>query len=115
VGAGVVKKRLVGAVQIPLQSGRLRFAEALDLTPVLVKEMEAYRLKVTVVRDETFEAWRERDHDDLVLALALAVYVASFRPSRAWVNGERIQALESTCPTTRASGSATRSPRSSAV
>jgi len=89
-GAGVAKKDLVGAVQIPLQSGRLRFAEALELTPVLVKEMEAYRVKVTAARNETFEAWRERDHDDLVLALALAVYLGSRPPSFAYVGGERI-------------------------
>jgi hypothetical protein len=89
-GAGVAKKDLVGAVQVPLQGGRLRFAGALELTPVLVKEMEAHRLKVTAARDETFEAWRERDHDDLVLALALAVYLGSQPPSFAYVGGERI-------------------------
>jgi hypothetical protein len=35
---------------------------------------------VTAAANETFEAWRERDHDDLVLALALALYVGSFPP-----------------------------------
>jgi hypothetical protein len=90
VGASVAKKDLVGAVQVPLQGDRLRFAGALELTPVLVRKMEAFRLKVTAAHDETFEGWRERDHDDLVRALALAVYLGSRRPSYAFVDGERI-------------------------
>ena len=28
---------------------------------------------MTADRNETFEAWREKDHDDLVLALALHI------------------------------------------
>lgn len=87
---GVPKKNLVGAVQLPLQASRLRFADALPLTPVLVKELEAFRVKVTASRHETFEAWRERDHDDLVLALALAVYVASRPAARVTINGEPV-------------------------
>lgn len=90
VGASVAKKDLVGAVQVPLQGDRLRFAGALELTQVLVREMEAFRLKATAAHDETFESWRERDHDDLVLALALAIYLGLRRPSYAYVAGERI-------------------------
>ena len=33
-----------------------------------------FRVSVTSDRNETFAAWREKDHDDLVLALALAVF-----------------------------------------
>jgi hypothetical protein len=69
----VAKKDLVGAVQAPLQDGRLKFAEALPLTAVLVRELAAFRVKVTLAGNETFEAWRERDHDDLVLAGAAAL------------------------------------------
>ncbi|MCE9560418.1 MAG: hypothetical protein K8U57_00025 [Planctomycetes bacterium] len=77
-GAGTVpKKDLVGAVQAALQGRRLRFAEALPLAPIIEKELENFRAKVTDDRNETFAAWRERDHDDLVLALALALYVGS--------------------------------------
>jgi len=77
-GDGTVpKKDLVGAVQAMLGQRRIDFAEGLELTPVLVKELEAFRVKVTADRNETFAAWRERDHDDLVLALALAVWYAT--------------------------------------
>ena len=81
-GRTVAKKHLVGAVQAPLCSGRLRFAEGLELTPVLAKELSDFRVRVTDDRNETFASWRERDHDDLVLALALALFVGSFQPVR---------------------------------
>jgi hypothetical protein len=46
-----------------------------------------WRMKVTADRNETFESWRERDHDDLVLALALALHVANVPPvSAVWVD-----------------------------
>jgi len=70
----VPKIDLVGAIQSTLQSRRLKFADDLPLVPILEKELEAFRTKVTSDRNETFGAWRESDHDDLVLALALAVW-----------------------------------------
>jgi hypothetical protein len=74
-GDGTVpKKDLVFAVVAALQTRRLRFAEALPLRPTLEKELETFRVKVTPDRNEQFAAWREKDHDDLVLALALAVW-----------------------------------------
>lgn len=76
-GSTVAKQHLVGSVQAPLCSGRLWFAESLELTPVLVRELEMFRVRVTDDRNETFASWRERDHDDLVLALALALFVGS--------------------------------------
>lgn len=82
----VPKKNLVGAVQIPLQDRRLKLADSLPLAPVLAAELGLFRVKVTAAANETFEAWRERDHDDLVLALALAMYVGSF-PPLAWAVG----------------------------
>lgn len=81
-GSTVPKKNLVGAVQVPLQDRRLKIAESLPLAKVLAEELSLFRVKVTLSANETFEAWRERDHDDLVLALALALYVGSFPPVR---------------------------------
>ena len=74
----VAKKHLVGAIQAPLAGGRLRFAEGLALTPVLVAELENFRVTVDQqTRNESFSAWRDRDNDDCVLALALCLYVAN--------------------------------------
>jgi hypothetical protein len=74
-GVCVPKKQLVGALQVLLQTRRLHVARELPDAAVLVKEMEAFRVKLTAAANETFEAWRERDHDDLVLAVALAAWV----------------------------------------
>ncbi len=74
-GDGTVPKvDLVGAVPSALQTGRLRFAEELPLTEVLVKELEMFRVKVTSDRNETYSAWHENDHDDICIALALALH-----------------------------------------
>jgi len=82
-GCTVDKKNLVGVVHVPLQDQRLKIAESLPLAPVLAEELSLFRVKVTAATNETFEAWRERDHDDLVLALVLAMYVGSI-PQAAW-------------------------------
>lgn len=75
VGDGTVpKKDLVGAIQATLGARRLQIAPGLPLADTLAKELEMFRVKVTADRNETFSAGRERDHDDLVLGLALAVW-----------------------------------------
>ena len=76
-GNTVAKVHLVGAVQAPLSSGRLRFAAELELTAVLQKELQNFQVTVDEqTRNESFAAWRNNDKDDLVLALALALHVA---------------------------------------
>jgi hypothetical protein len=75
-GWHVAKVQLVSTLQVLLSSGRLRIAADLPDAPALVKELKAFKAKVTAANNLTFEAWRERDHDDLVLAVALAVWLA---------------------------------------
>ena len=58
-----------------LQTKRLKIASALPLADVLVREMSNFRVKMTTLGSEQFEAWRERDHDDLVLAVAMAAWM----------------------------------------
>jgi hypothetical protein len=70
----VPKKELVSAVQMLLQARRLKIAK-LPERAVLNTELATFRVKVTVSANETFEAWRERDHDDLVLAVCLAAWM----------------------------------------
>jgi uncharacterized protein (TIGR02996 family) len=74
----VAKKHLVGCVQAPLCSDRLRFSQGLALTATLMKELETFSVTVDeTTRNESFAAWRTADKDDLVLALALGLHVAS--------------------------------------
>jgi hypothetical protein len=64
----------------------LQVARGLPLAPVLVKELEAFQVKITANAHETFAAWRERDHDDLVLSVALAAWVGehAMKEFRMW-------------------------------
>jgi hypothetical protein len=74
-GLYVPKKELIGTLQLLLQTRRLQVARTLTDAAVLIKELENYRIKVTTARQETFESWREGQHDDLVLAVALAAWL----------------------------------------
>jgi len=86
-GAGwhVPKKELVTILQVLLQSRRLQVAAKLPMAAVLVKELESFQVKITAAAHETFESWRERDHDDLVLSVALAAWVAERGVQDLWV------------------------------
>jgi hypothetical protein len=71
----VPKKELVSALLVAFQSRRLHIAQERRETAVLVKELQNFRTRITLAGNETFAAdWREGQHDDLVLAVALAVW-----------------------------------------
>lgn len=70
----VPKKDLAGAMQVAVQNDRLRIAPGLPLAAVLAREMQAFRVKITSAANMTYEAWREGDHDDLVLSVALGCW-----------------------------------------
>jgi hypothetical protein len=72
----VPKRSLVATVQVLLQERRLLFAEQLPLLAVLQTELIGFRQRIDpATAHESYSAWRERDHDDLVLALALACWL----------------------------------------
>jgi hypothetical protein len=72
----VAKKQLVSVVQVLLGTRRLQLAPDLPETPTLLRELGTFTVKITESANESFESWRERDHDDLVLAVALACWAA---------------------------------------
>ena len=72
-------------MQVLLQSRRLQVARGLPMASVLVRELETFRVKITSSANETFEAWRERDHDDLVLAVAMAAWVGDRGLKDLWI------------------------------
>ncbi|MEP7081903.1 MAG: hypothetical protein ABI841_02880 [Chloroflexota bacterium] len=73
-GWHVPKRDLVSRLQALLQTGALRIAEGLPLGDVLERELLAFRAKLTAAGNDKYEALREGDHDDLVLALALSCW-----------------------------------------
>lgn len=70
----VPKRDLVGVVQVGLQSRQLHIAAGLPDAATLTHELVQFRAVVTANAHQVFEAWRERDHDDLVLSLAVALW-----------------------------------------
>ena len=75
----VPKRDLVGVVQALLQTGRLKIAPDLPLTATLTAELMNFRATISAAGHDSYGAgqdWRDGNHDDLVLALALAVWDA---------------------------------------
>jgi len=85
-GYGVPKRDLIGALEVPFHSGRLKVAAGLTLWETLRSELQTFRRKVSLTTGmDTYEHWRESDHDDLVLAAALACWGAERKPQGAAV------------------------------
>lgn len=77
----VPKRDLAGALQVLFQSGRLKIARKLPLADVLRAELENFKVKIDPkTAHDSYSAWREGEHDDLVLAVALAAWAAEVIP-----------------------------------
>jgi hypothetical protein len=73
----VPKRNLVSALQAALQTGTLKIASSLELAELLREELLNFRIKINIATGhDSYEHWREGDHDDLVLAAAMAVWSA---------------------------------------
>ncbi len=73
----VPKRDLVHGLLVALQQGRFKYAAGLPMVPQLIQELTAFELKVNAqTGHDSYEAWREGTHDDLVLAVALACWPA---------------------------------------
>ena len=71
----VPKLDLVSRLQILLHEARLKILRELDEAETLVRELLDFRMEYTAAGHMTFNA-RSGKHDDLVLALAIAVWRA---------------------------------------
>ena len=67
------KRDLIAATQVLLQTARLRVAPALPEAATLTNELASYRVKISANGHDSYDA-REGEHDDLVLAVALACW-----------------------------------------
>jgi len=73
----VPKRDLVAQVAVLLQNKRLAFAEGMPHVQTLVQELLNFQVKITTSAHDTYGAWREGTHDDLVLAVALAAWAGA--------------------------------------
>jgi hypothetical protein len=69
----LAKTDLIGTLQVLLQTRRLQIASELSDARLLVRELEHYRPKVVLPTTEMLQ-WRDGQHDDLILAVALAAW-----------------------------------------
>jgi hypothetical protein len=72
----VAKRLLVANVRRLLGEGRLKVADGLPEATFLLRELADFRVSITAKANETFGAGSHGGHDDLVLAVALAVWGA---------------------------------------
>lgn len=72
----VPKRDLVGALVVAFQGQRLKIAEALPEARTLIDELLNFKVKISASGHDSYEAWREGVHDDLVLSVAMAVWAA---------------------------------------
>lgn len=87
-GYSVPKRDLVSNLTLTLQSGRLQFAGNLPMVQVMIDELKGFRVKVNPkTGHDSYEAWREQDHDDLVLALCMSAWAGEHLRQRGRIRG----------------------------
>lgn len=81
--ASVPKRDLVASLQIAAQGDRLKVANGLEHGPVLAQELQDFKVKIDIrTAHDSYGAWREGEHDDLILSVAIALWVAINRNKR---------------------------------
>jgi hypothetical protein len=82
----VPRKELVSTMQVLLQERRLKVAQALPEAGILQQELLNFKAKPSTAPLDSFEAWRENPHDDLVLAIAIAAWVGERAMLEFWIS-----------------------------
>lgn len=73
----VPKRDLVSTIQVYLQSERLKIVPTLPDAETLTRELQNFQVKINDNAHDSYGAWREGTHDDLVLAVALALWMGT--------------------------------------
>jgi hypothetical protein len=74
----VPKPELVTRLQLLLQGRRLQFSATMPHIDRLVRELENFQMKITGTGKTKFEAAGQQEHDDVVMALTLACWRATW-------------------------------------
>jgi len=73
----VPKRDLVACLQVLFQGGRLKISSKLPLAETLQNELLNFKVKIDpATAHDSYSAWREQEHDDMVLSVALAAWWA---------------------------------------
>ena len=76
----VPKRDVISTAQVLLQTDRLKIARDLPNAQLLLRELQSFRMNVDLKRTSDSLAWREGANDDLVLALAVGLWLGERRP-----------------------------------
>ena len=76
----IAKVQLVSVLRAMFSGRRLKIATGLPEAGVLMAELLTFSTKMSAAGNEKYEALRERDHDDMVLAVAMALWLAENAP-----------------------------------
>ncbi|MEI2651550.1 MAG: hypothetical protein V9G12_05200 [Microthrixaceae bacterium] len=89
-GWNVKKEDLISKVLRYLEEGRLSVTDDLAIRDKIEQELRTFKRKMTKAGNSTFNAERESDHDDLVIAIAASVWKEHRRvtPRALLPNGE---------------------------
>jgi hypothetical protein len=83
----IPKRELVAEVAIKLQTGRIKIAPTLAEAEILKEELKNFKCEISSSGYDTYGAgddWRVGNHDDLVLATALALSGERIPSRRIW-------------------------------
>ncbi|MGA7075850.1 MAG: hypothetical protein WBZ42_04805 [Halobacteriota archaeon] len=73
----VPKRDLISAAIVMLGKKELRIAPGIKYKDTLIRELQNFQVEINVATGhDSYAAWREGEHDDLVLSLALACWWA---------------------------------------
>jgi uncharacterized membrane protein len=77
--ASVPKSHLAGCMSVALQTGRLKIAAELPEASVFLRELQTFKVKISVAGNEVFESGANSVHDDIVLAAMIAIWTAEHK------------------------------------
>lgn len=80
VSARVPKRDVISTAQVLLQTNRLKIARDLPNAMLLLRELQSFRMNPDLKRSSETLVWREGVNDDLVLALAVGLWIGERHP-----------------------------------
>ena len=82
-GWHVPKRDLVAAAKVLLAKSQLKIGKTIGFADVLISELQNFHVNINInTGRDSYEAWREGDHDDLVFAVSLACWWALKHPKK---------------------------------
>jgi hypothetical protein len=60
--------------QVLFQTEKLKIADELPDVKTLIEELINFKVKISTSGHDSYEAWREGQHDDMVLSLAIGCW-----------------------------------------